>query len=235
MDGSQMLSLQSLTFKRTINSELFVDEFKKLEKDEQLDLIRKLIGHTGFVSVTNIPQTWHENYKVAVNYVYSGTLPKEIYERWSAIWGLISRKSYAAEMKVVSLEHRGYISEVKIWGKKPPFDLPESAKIFKPDGRPFETCEYFFDDLSRANFDIDVIRVVTYDNPHPSGIFGVLIPREKTIDSWMKTNHMLMSVLYSNENTWILENNGYDVSSIPPLSEEYNRQLGQWLKSYPIE
>lgn len=234
MEGSQTASLQSLTLKTTINSEVFLNVFKKLEKDEQLDLIRKLIDYAGFVSVTNIPKDWHENYKVAENYVYSGTLPKEIYERWSAIWALISKKSYAAEKKVVSLEHRGCISEVKIWGKKPPFDLPESAKIFKPDGRPFETCEYFFDDLSRANFDIDVIRVVTYDNSHPSGIFGLIIPREQTINRWMKTNHMLVSVLYRNDNTWILENNGYDVSSIPPLPEEYDRKSTNWTKEYSI-
>ena len=51
-----MLSLQTLAFKNSINGIVFEDEFKKLDKEEQLKFIEKLIDISGNVTVTNIPK-----------------------------------------------------------------------------------------------------------------------------------------------------------------------------------
>ena len=223
------LPLQTIAFKNSINSIVFEDEFKKLPKREQLKFIEKLIDSAGYVTVSNIPKKekyeWHNNCMVAYDYVYGGKLPKEIYCRWAQIWKLISTQTYAVQEEITTLPLESYVCNLTIWGKKPPVELPNDAIIFeKPDGtwqNSFKTCEYYFND-KKVHLRLDRIRVNTYENPHPRGLLGLILSREDTINSWQSISYPMSMILRSNERTWYLENNGYDISSIPTLSDEVN-------------
>ena len=72
---------------------------------------------------------------VAYDYVFTGKLSKKIYNRWSAIWNIISTQTYAVHETIIGFPNERYMSSIKIWGKKPPVDLPEGTIIFeKNDG-----------------------------------------------------------------------------------------------------
>jgi len=222
-----MLSLQTLAFKNSINGIVFEDEFKKLDKEEQLKFIEKLIDISGNVTVASIPKTdkyeWLNNHMVAYDYVYEGRLSKEIYCRWTAIWKLISTQTYAVHEEITCLPHESYVSNITIWGQKPPVSLPKDTIIFEKDDdtgkKRFKTCEYFFND-KKLHLRTSRIVVTTYDNSHPSGLFGLILSREETINDWRSTSYPIQMILKCNSYTHILKDNGYDISSIPSLSEE---------------
>lgn len=225
------LSLQQLSFQNSINSIVFEENFQKMSKKEKLKFIKKLISLSDYVTVSKRPENWYETHIVAYDYLYSGNLRRDIYNRWAAIWKVISTQTYALVEEATVIPESYYHLRIKIWAKspdnllgKPHKRIPENAKIFIPkdptgkyegikDGR-FKTAEHYFADKMN-HMRLDSIIVPTYQSFTGSSLLSLICSdQESTV--WEIQNSMA-AILRNNENTKILQDNGYDISSIPYL------------------
>ena len=218
-------SLQQIDFNSSINSIVFDDNFKKLDKKEQLKFIRKLIDLAGYITVSNQPENWYEHHIVAYDYVYNGNLEKQLYDRWTAIWKIIITQTYAV-IEIKEDNNIAIFSKSYFLNEKNNKKILENAIIFEEYDetgeyggvyeKSYHTARHYFQHKKFLKIRPHNIRLYEYKYSHLSGLLQLI----STNEPCYCYDHSLQSILKNNDETKYLEICGFNITDVPNLNEK---------------